>query len=47
MGAASIVPETSLEEEAVTEPISAEEEEKLAAFRDFIDELDLDDLGKN
>ncbi|MEW5960655.1 MAG: bifunctional nuclease family protein [Chloroflexota bacterium] len=51
MDAASIVPEQSLEEAeleaADTEPISEEEEEKLAVFRDFIDELDLDDLGKN
>lgn len=48
MEAASIIPEVSLEtEEAAAEPISAEEEEKLAAFRDFIDELDLGDLGSN
>ncbi|MBE7469480.1 MAG: bifunctional nuclease family protein [Anaerolineae bacterium] len=50
MSAASIVPETSLEESSLdveSEPMSEEEEEKLAVFRDFIDELDLDDLGKN
>lgn len=50
MSAASIVPETSLEESSMdveSEPLSEEEEEKLAVFRDFIDELDLDDLGKN
>jgi len=51
MEAASIIPEQSLEEGELeltdTEPISEEEEEKLAVFRDFIDELDLDDLGKN
>jgi bifunctional DNase/RNase len=50
MTAASIVPETSLDETSMdvdTEPLSEEEEEKLAVFRDFIDELDLDDLGKN
>lgn len=49
MDMASIIPETSLEgvEGAEAEPLSAEEEEKLAAFRDFIDELDMDDLGKN
>ena len=50
MDTASIVPEQSLddiEEEGVPAPVSAEEEEQLAAFRDFIDELDLDDLGKN
>lgn len=51
MEMASIVPETSLEEireaGAEQEPLSAEEEEKLSAFRDFINELDLDDLGKN
>jgi bifunctional DNase/RNase len=50
MANASIVPEESidgadLEAEAEAEPISEEEEEKLAVFRDFIDELDLDDLG--
>lgn len=51
MDMASIVPETSLQEirEVGTdgEPLSAEEEEKLSAFRDFINELDLDDLGNN
>ena len=50
MSAASIVPETNLDETSMdvdTEPLSEEEEEKLAVFRDFIDELDLDDLGKN
>lgn len=48
---ASIVPETSLEsldpEDRDSTPVSAEEQEQLAAFRDFIDELDMDDLGKN
>lgn len=50
MSAASIVPEINLGEASMdvdTEPLSEEEEEKLAVFRDFIDELDLDDLGKN
>ncbi len=52
MELASIVPEQSLEEfdgegDTVPAPVSAEEEEKLAVFRDFIDELDLDDLGHN
>ena len=49
MEEASIVPETDLEELSVADdvPVSAEEQEGLAAFRDFIDELDLDDLGKN
>lgn len=50
MAAASIIPETSLEEgdmDRGSEPLSEEEEEQLAVFRDFIDELDLDDLGKN
>lgn len=47
---ASIEPEQSLDDaeleaEAESEPISEEEVEKLAVFRDFIDELDLDDLG--
>jgi bifunctional DNase/RNase len=48
---ASIIPETGLDEleadPADTAPVSAEEEERLSAFRDFINELDLDDLGKN
>jgi hypothetical protein len=50
MEMASITPEQGLDEEELegdAEPISAEEEEQLAIFRDFIDELDLDDLGKN
>ncbi len=50
MEMASIVPESSIEDaelEGTNEPISAEEEESLSAFREFIDELDLDDLGKN
>jgi hypothetical protein len=50
MASASIVPESNLEEtriEAENEPMSEEEEEQLAVFRDFIEELDLDDLGKN
>jgi bifunctional DNase/RNase len=50
MDHASIVPETNidgLEEDMDTAPVSAEEEEKLSVFRDFIDELDLDDLGKS
>jgi bifunctional DNase/RNase len=52
MTAASIVPEANLDEarlegEAEPEPLSEEEEEQLAVFRDFIEELDLDDLGKN
>ena len=46
---ASIVPESNLEEDGFrdAEPVSAEEQERLSAFSDFIDELDLDDLGKN
>jgi bifunctional DNase/RNase len=47
---ASIVPEKGLDESDIdidSEPITADEEEKLASFRDFINELDLDDLGKN
>ena len=46
MELASIVPEKSLEEEGA-EPVSADEEEKLSIFQDFIDELDLDDFGNN
>ena len=50
MDNASIVPETSIEAVGLKDdatPITAEEEASLSAFRDFIDELDLDDLGKN
>jgi len=47
MELASIIPEVDLDEVAKTEPVSEEEQEKLSAFRDFINELDLDDLGKN
>ncbi len=48
MELASIVPEPSLEEVGEGEeaiPMSKEEEEQLSAFRDFIDELDMDDLN--
>ncbi len=47
MDMASIVPEADLEEIDETEPVSEEEQEQLSVFRDFINELDLDDLGKN
>lgn len=53
MEMASIVPEKNLDEIELdgdveaAEPLSADEEEKLSVFRDFINELDLDDLGKN
>ena len=50
MEMASIMPEPSLEEvgpEGEAAPLSEEEEEKLSVFRDFINELDLDDLEKN
>lgn len=50
MDHASIVPEKNIEgaeDDFDTGPVSVEEQEKLSAFRDFIDELDLDDLGKN
>ena len=50
MEIASIVPEPGLEEispEGESAPLSEEEEEKLSVFRDFINELDLDDLEKN
>ncbi|MCG3210669.1 MAG: hypothetical protein FOGNACKC_04300 [Anaerolineae bacterium] len=51
MEEAAIVPETGLDnldtEDADAAPVSEEEEEQLSAFRDFINELDLDDLGKN
>ena len=32
---------------AATTPATAEELEKLSAFRDFVSELDLDDLGSH
>jgi len=47
MELASIVPEPSLDEinlDGETTPVSEEEQEQLSAFRDFINELDLDDL---
>ena len=47
MELASIVPEPSLDEVSLdgeTTPVSAEEQEQLSAFRDFINELDIDDL---
>lgn len=48
MEAASIIPEKSLDETEIEgEPMSEDEEEQLSVFRDFINELDLDDLGKN
>jgi bifunctional DNase/RNase len=50
MEMASIVPEPNLDEvspDGETAPLSKEEEEKLSVFRDFINELDLDDLEKN
>jgi bifunctional DNase/RNase len=51
MEEASITPEAGLDEFEAEDgdgaPVSAEEEEQLSAFRDFINELDLDDLGKN
>lgn len=47
MEMASIVPEADLDELDDDEPVSAEEQEQLSVFRDFINELDLDDLGKN
>ncbi len=50
MEAAAIVPEADLDVAATQaeedEPISEEEQEQLSAFRDFINDLDLDDLGK-
>jgi len=47
METASIIPEKSIDDDETTEPVSADEEEKLSVFQDFINELDLDDLGKN
>ncbi len=51
MTEASIIPETGLDELDASSPdsgpVSEEEQEQLSAFADFINELDLDDLGKN
>lgn len=51
MSEASIIPETGLDELDVSSPdsgpVSEEEQEQLSAFADFINELDLDDLGTN
>jgi hypothetical protein len=51
MGEASIIPETGLDEldteDVEATPVSEEEEQQLSAFADFINELDMDDLGKN
>lgn len=49
MDLAAITPETNLDEvdlERDTEPVSEEEEEGLSVFREFINDLDLDDLDK-
>jgi bifunctional DNase/RNase len=42
MDAASIVPEEEVEQEGIT----AEEADRLSIFRDFVDTLDLDELGE-
>lgn len=50
MELASITPEVGLDEldiEDATEPVSPEEEERLSIFREFINDLDLDDLESN
>ena len=51
MELAAITPETNLDEvdleDRDVEPVSAEEEEGLSIFREFINDLDLDDLEKN
>jgi bifunctional DNase/RNase len=48
MALASIEPETSLDgldvDDVDTAPLSKEEEERLSIFREFINDLDLDDL---
>lgn len=47
MELASITPEVGLDEldiEDASEPVSPEEEERLSIFREFINDLDLDDL---
>jgi bifunctional DNase/RNase len=45
MGLASITPEEEISVE--TEATTSQEREDLAIFRDFVDSLDLDDLGDN
>jgi bifunctional DNase/RNase len=45
MGLASITPEEEITAE--TEATTSQEREDLAVFRDFVDGLDLDDLGEN
>jgi bifunctional DNase/RNase len=45
MGLASITPEEEITAE--TEATTSQEREDLAVFRDFVDSLDLDDLGDN
>lgn len=50
MELAAITPETNLDDVDLsreTEPVSKEEEEGLSVFREFINDLDLDDLEKN
>jgi hypothetical protein len=47
MDMASIIPEISMDDEEDRAPITEEEQEKLEIFRDFINELDLDDLGSS
>ena len=50
MELASITPEVGLDEldiEDAPEPVSPEEEEQLSIFREFINDLDLDDLESN
>lgn len=50
MELASITPEVGLDEldiEDSSEPVSPEEEEQLSIFREFINDLDLDDLENN
>lgn len=51
MAMAAITPETNLDEveleDPEPEPLTEEEEESLSVFREFINDLDLDDLEKN
>ena len=47
MSLASITPEEDITADTEMEATTSQEAESLAAFRDFVDSLDLDDLGDN
>jgi bifunctional DNase/RNase len=47
MSLASITPEEEISADIEMEATTSQEAERLSAFRDFVDSLDLDDLGDN